>query len=255
MPRERKLQLQPPERLLQPRPQYRLQPPSLRLLHPLRPRPKPQPPPHRDKRRGTVEQLALPGWLAPSSWLAPSGWLRLLARPIPSQVESLQLLSNYIEGLCTGPALSTPEVARLAVAHIYDLAALTMGATRDAAEIAKGRGLRVARLRAIKTDIAERLASPDLSEKTVAMRQRVSPRYVQMLFEQEGITFSQYVIGQRLVRAYRMLTDPRFADRSITWLALHAGFGDLSYFNRAFRRCYGSTPSEIRADAIRRKDA
>ena len=87
------------------------------------------------------------------------------------------------------------------------------------------------------------------------MRQRVSPRYVQMLFEQEGTTFSQYVVGQRLVRAYRMLTSPLFADWSITSLAFDAGFGDLSYFNRAFRRCYGGTPSEIRADAIRRKDA
>ena len=127
-----------------------------------------------------------------------------------------------------------------------------MGATRDAAEIAKGRGLRVARLRAIKADIAERLAAPELSVESVAMRQRVSPRYVQMLFEQEGTTFSQYVIGQRLVRAYRMLTNPLFADRSITSVAFDAGFGDLSYFNRAFRRCYGATPSEVRVEAGRR---
>jgi AraC-like DNA-binding protein len=170
----------------------------------------------------------------------------ILARPIPSQVESLQLLSNYIEGLCTGPALSTPEVARLAVAHIYDLAALTMGATRDAAEIAKGRGLAVARLCAIKADIAGKLDDQHLSVVSVALRQRVSPRYVQMLFEQEGTTFSQYVIGQRLARAYRMLTDPRFAERSITSVAIDAGFGDLSYFNRLFRRRFGGTPSEIR---------
>jgi AraC-like DNA-binding protein len=179
----------------------------------------------------------------------------VLARPIPKQLEALRLLSNYVEGLIREPALSSTDVARLVVAQIYDLAALTMGATRDAAEIAKGRGLRVARLRAIKSDIAERLAAPKLSVESVAMRQRVSPRYVQMLFEQEGTTFSQYVIGQRLVRTHRMLTDPRFADWSITSLALGAGFGDLSYFNRAFRRCYGGTPSEIRADAIRRKDA
>jgi AraC-like DNA-binding protein len=76
-----------------------------------------------------------------------------------------------------------------------------------------------------------------------------------MLFEQEGTTFSQFVIGQRLIRAHRMLTDPRFADRSITSVAFDAGFCDLSYFNRAFRKCYGGTPSEIRAEAIRRKDA
>jgi AraC-like DNA-binding protein len=174
----------------------------------------------------------------------------VLARPIPKQVETLQLLSNYIDGLIKTPTLSA-DAARLVVTQIYDLAALTMGATRDAAEIAKGRGLRVARLRAIKADIADRLVGLDLSVQTVAARQGVSPRYVQMLFEQGGTTFSRYVISQRLVRAYRMLTDSRFADRSITSVAFGAGFGDLSYFNRAFRRCYGRTPSEVRAEAGR----
>jgi AraC-like DNA-binding protein len=175
----------------------------------------------------------------------------ILARPIPKHLAALRLLSHYVEGLSEGLELNGPDVARLVVAQIYDLAALTMGATRDAAEIAKGRGLRAARLRAIKADIAEQLTGPNLSVQAVAMRQGVSPRYVQMLFEQEGTTFSQYVIGQRLVRAYRMLTDPRFADRSITSVALDAGFGDLSHFNRAFRRCYGGTPSEVRAEGAR----
>ena len=57
------------------------------------------------------------------------------------------------------------------------------------------------------------------------------------------------MLGQRLVRAYRILTNPLFADRSITSVAFDAGFGDLSYFNRAFRRCYGATPSEVRVEA------
>jgi AraC-like DNA-binding protein len=175
----------------------------------------------------------------------------VLARQIPNHVEALPLLANYIEGLIHGPVLNDPDVVRLVVDQIYDLAALTMAATRDAAEIAKDRGLRAARLREIKADIAGKLADPKLSVEGVAMRQRVSPRYVQMLFQQEGTTFSQYVIGQRLVRAHRILIDPRFADRSITSVAFDVGFGDLSYFNRAFRRYYGGTPSEIRAEAIR----
>jgi AraC-like DNA-binding protein len=180
----------------------------------------------------------------------------ILARPVPKQVEALRLLSNYIDGLLSEKLiLNAFDLARVVVAHIYDLAALAMGATREVVEIAKGRGVRAARLREIKADIGEKLASPNLSVETVAMGQKVSPRYVQMLFEQEGTTFSQYVISQRLLRAHRILTDPRFADQSITSLAYDAGFGDLSYFNRAFRRRYGGTPSEIRAAAIRRKDA
>jgi len=46
-----------------------------------------------------------------------------------------------------------------------------------------------------------------------------------------------------------MLSDPRLADRSIRSLAFDVGFGDLSYFNRAFRRRYDATPSEVRQSA------
>ena len=48
-----------------------------------------------------------------------------------------------------------------------------------------------------------------------------------------------------------MLIDPRYADRGISAVAYEAGFGDLSYFNRTFRRRYGATPSDVRAAAAR----
>jgi len=44
-----------------------------------------------------------------------------------------------------------------------------------------------------------------------------------------------------------MLTDARWTDQSVAWIAFEVGFGDLSYFNRTFKRLYGATPSEIRA--------
>jgi AraC-like DNA-binding protein len=40
--------------------------------------------------------------------------------------------------------------------------------------------------------------------------------------------------------------NPRRVNESITSLTFEVGFGDLSYFNRAFRRFYGATSSEIR---------
>jgi AraC-like DNA-binding protein len=46
-----------------------------------------------------------------------------------------------------------------------------------------------------------------------------------------------------------MLSDLRLASRSISSVAFEVGFGDLSYFNRAFRRCYGATPSEVKRSA------
>jgi len=48
-----------------------------------------------------------------------------------------------------------------------------------------------------------------------------------------------------------MLMDPRRAGEKIISVALDAGFANVSYFNRAFRRVYGDTPSGVRAQAPR----
>jgi AraC-like DNA-binding protein len=56
---------------------------------------------------------------------------------------------------------------------------------------------------------------------------------------------SRFVLLQRLASVHRMLTDSRHAGSSIGALAYGAGFGDLSTFNREFRRCYGATPSDV----------
>ena len=43
-----------------------------------------------------------------------------------------------------------------------------------------------------------------------------------------------------------MLVNPDLPDRTIASVAFAVGFGDLSYFVRAFRRAYSATPSEVR---------
>jgi AraC-like DNA-binding protein len=172
-------------------------------------------------------------------------------RPIPGDNEALRLLTRYVGLIEDHNALTTPELRRLASNHVYDLIALALGAARDAAETAKNGGLRAARLHAIKADILAGLSQPGLTLAALAIRHGVSPRYVQMLFESEGTTFSRFLLDQRLERAHRMLSDPRLAERAIIIIASTAGFGDLSYFNRAFRRRYGETPSDVRAGSRR----
>lgn len=168
-------------------------------------------------------------------------------RPIPKETPALRLLTGYIQLAQDGQQVTGPELQRLVAGHVHDLVALVVGATRDAAEAAEARGLRAARLHAIKQDIADNIDQPGLSLTTLAARHGCTPRFVQRLFEAEGTTFTDYVLTQRLARAYRMLTDPRRASDKISSIALDAGFADLSYFNRAFRQCYGDTPSGIRA--------
>lgn len=168
-------------------------------------------------------------------------------RPVPRDNEALQLLTRYVRLFNDLQSLATPELRSLVVNHVYDLVALALGATRDAAVAANGRGVRAARLHAIKTEILNSLNRHEVSLADLAARHRVTPRHVQMLFEGDGTTFSRFLLDQRLARAHRMLSSPLLAERTISAIAYEAGFGDLSHFNRAFRRRYGETPSDVRA--------
>jgi AraC-like DNA-binding protein len=169
-------------------------------------------------------------------------------RVTPGATDALRLLTSYLRTMLNEQALASPDISRVVSSHLLDLIALSLGATRDSA-IAAQAGVRAARLQSIKSDIVANLANGSLTVADVAARQRVTPRYVHKLFEDEGTTFTQFILRQRLDRAYRMLRDQRFAMHSITSIAFDAGFGDLSYFNRTFRRRYNATPSDIRNDA------
>src|SRR5260221_1138441 len=85
-------------------------------------------------------------------------------------------MTHYIGILQEAGTFAVPKLRRQAVIHIHDLIALAIGATRDAAEIAKSRGAPAARLRAIKEDIANRLDQPGLSVAIIAARHRIKPR-------------------------------------------------------------------------------
>jgi AraC-like DNA-binding protein len=165
---------------------------------------------------------------------------------IPRGTGMLRLLRNYVDAVFDDPALAIPQMRQLIAVQLCDLVAVTLGATRDGAAVAERRGIRAARLSAIKSDIEAHLANGDLSPGAIAKRQQISDSYIRKLFESEGTSLSQFVLGRRLERAHRLLRDPVWAGRSIASIAFGTGFGDLSYFNRTFKRWYGLTPSEVR---------
>jgi AraC-like DNA-binding protein len=173
-------------------------------------------------------------------------------RPIPRDTPALKLLNDYVEIGWDALTLADHDMENLFVAHVYDLIAVAIGATRDAQEAAQGRGLRAARLHAIKQDIINNIDRADLSAAALAKRHGCTLRFVQRLFETDGTTFTEYVLTQRLARAQRMLMDPRRKGEKISAVAYDCGFGDMSYFNRAFRQRYGHAPSDVRTEARRR---
>jgi AraC-like DNA-binding protein len=175
-------------------------------------------------------------------------------RRITHDTPALRLLMSYVRVTRESDLDAESSLQNLLVSHLHDLASIAIGATRDAAELAQGRGLRAARLHAIKRDIAKNLNQPELTVASLSMRHGCTPRCIQRLFEFEGTSFTDYVLEQRLASVLRMLSDPCRATDKISTVALDAGFGDLSYFNRAFRRRYGETPSGVRSRSAKRRD-
>jgi AraC-like DNA-binding protein len=172
----------------------------------------------------------------------------VVARPVRANAPALALLKGYVDIFSEQTALE-PELDHVIATHVYDLAAAALGATSGAAETAKRRGLRAARLRAAKTCVLHNLNRSELSAAMVAAELGVTPRYIHMLFETENESFTEFMLSRRLAHAHRMLNDPRFDALTISAIALDAGFADLSHFNHRFRRRFGATPTDVRKQA------
>jgi AraC-like DNA-binding protein len=166
-------------------------------------------------------------------------------RLIPGNSEGLALLIGYIDEI-RAIDLTNPAFCDLVVSHVHDLVALLLGVQGDARHLAQNGGARAARLAAVLREIERRSDDPGLSAITIALSLGVTPRYVHLLLEETGKSLSHHVLEQRLERSVAMLRDPLRSHRRIADIAADVGFTDLSYFNRAFRRRYGATPSDIR---------
>ncbi len=185
----------------------------------------------------------------PSNFILKTGvdLERILAKGIPTNHAEMRMLTGYTATLIRELDQIKPETIDHAAAHLRDLALLALSSAQEKAHIDSGASIRAVRLARIKADISENLLRPELSVEWIAAREGISPRYLRDLFSLEQTNFTDFTLFMRLQRAYQLLTDPRQCRRRVSEIAYECGFGDLSYFNRRFKRCFDVTPSEIRA--------
>lgn len=170
---------------------------------------------------------------------------------IPAAAPGMPLMAGYADLLRQNPPLGG-RASQFAADHVYDLVALVLDGFVRGGAARNGRNIRAARLELIKKEVVDRLRDPALGIEAIAQSQGVTPRYIQQLFEDDGQTFSQFLRDSRLDLAFRMLREEG-AGKTIAAIAFDAGFLDASSFNRSFRRRFGMTPSDVRADALRRR--
>jgi len=105
--------------------------------------------------------------------------------------------------------------------------------------------VRAANLARAKRIIRKRCKNPDLTLSDIAKECGLSLRYLHDLFQDDGRTFREYLMNERLLHAYRMLEIGPPATTRVTDVCVASGFSNLSHFSTAFRRTFCCSPRDI----------
>lgn len=171
----------------------------------------------------------------------------LLARPLDPGQPSVRHLGRYVESIVGLDIAGDRALEEHIGTTLLDLLALGLGAGRDTAAIARMRGVRAARLREVFSAIGAGFTDPAFTPGVLAARLGLSPRYIQDLLHEAGTSFTERVLDLRLRKAQQMLTSVARQRLKVSEIALACGFSDVSYFNQAFRRRFGASPTQLRA--------
>lgn len=106
------------------------------------------------------------------------------------------------------------------------------------------------RIRQTVDNYVQRCLGKKISQKAVAGLCGMSISHFSRIFHQVyGVTFQEFVLRARVERAAKLLEDWRTSP-TITHICYEAGFKDLAYFGRVFRRYKGMCPSEYRKQCL-----
>lgn len=163
-------------------------------------------------------------------------------------VDASSALGAFAIQNMTGALRCAPQASPAAARVLADTVARLVGASvaLDPATLpgASRAVVRDAFHASIVRHVLDRSAVPGLSVARVAAHFRVSVRYVHEVFAAQPASFAQTVLEQRLQRAAQLLGMDSAI--SVGEVADRAGFGDASYFARAFRRRFGCAPRDWR---------
>jgi AraC-like DNA-binding protein len=182
--------------------------------------------------------FAVPRELLPAA-LAERPRLRL------SATEVGRALSRTLRGHAELCLRSEPNSGLFAFGaqHVVDLIAHAPGVLEDAPPERAGFSVVLSMM---LDHIDRELDDPELSAATLALKFRCSQRYVHKLFAATGRSVGEHIATQRVLVCTRNLLDPAYRRATIAQVAFDAGFRDISYFNRLFKRSTGLAPREFR---------
>lgn len=141
------------------------------------------------------------------------GDTRFAGAKLDGDVTARRLLFNYLQATSDVDLSGGSDITRLCEDHVIDLIALALGATGDNRQQAEDRGARAARLSAVLCEIERRSGNQCLSAASVAAQLGVTPRYVHLLLEETGRSFTRHLLERRLQKAAARFAAQRSQDR------------------------------------------
>ena len=131
-----------------------------------------------------------------------------------------------------------------------DLVRSILGTTLRLLDLPSARGenepLPVVRCRRM---VHESLGDADLSVASLAQRLGCSADYLSHLFRSiRGERLTEYIEEQRLLRASELMTQTTLSCKEVAWAS---GYASQSYFIRCFRKRWGQSPGQYRAEKLR----
>ncbi len=106
---------------------------------------------------------------------------------------------------------------------------------------------RASTLQRVKVFILDNLSDDSLSARSIAAASGLTSRYINRLFEPEGVSLMRWVWRRRLEAARAVLASKR-EPHAIGNVAYAYGFKNASHFSHAFRRQFGYAPRATARD-------
>jgi AraC-like DNA-binding protein len=173
----------------------------------------------------------------------------ILAHPIDVASEPLRMVNCYARTILDSEGLSDAATSQSIGNHMIDLIGLALAPRGGAEDTARRGSLRSGRLHTVLGAIKASYRNPGFSIQQVAVKHRVTPRYLQEMLHETGSGFTERVLELRLQHSCELLARADMTHRKVSDIAYSSGFNDLSYFHRCFRRRFGKTPADARSSA------
>jgi AraC-like DNA-binding protein len=167
----------------------------------------------------------------------------LCARLVSARDGVGRLAADTLAALQREASKMSAEEFRVATRAAGDLVLLAVGGAADL--MSDVRSIRASNLARAKRVMRARLGDADLSLTDVARACGLSLRYLHDLFRDDGRTVREYLQGERLLSARRMLERSTAGKATVTDICMACGFSNPSQFSTAFRRAFGVSPRDV----------